>query len=69
MCIDLRPPPENEKWRTVRSALDNWNRTARMCVIYPDSQRSRWSLGVADQALSGWVPSAPRHPSPLPNKT
>jgi len=25
---------EDEKWRTVRSALDSWDRTARMCVIY-----------------------------------
>ncbi len=46
MTKDPRSPPgamkssedakssEDEKWRTVRSALDSWNRTARMCVIY-----------------------------------
>lgn len=26
--------PECEKWRTVRSALDDWGRTVRMCAIY-----------------------------------
>jgi hypothetical protein len=46
MTQDPRPPPEakkasedpqsseSEKWRTVRFALDSWDRTARMCVIY-----------------------------------
>jgi hypothetical protein len=45
MTEEARPPPEakkspedraseDEKWRTVRSALDSWDRTARMCVIY-----------------------------------
>jgi hypothetical protein len=45
MTDHSRPPPdatkspegcaaEDEKWRTVRSALDSWDRTARMCVIY-----------------------------------
>jgi hypothetical protein len=46
MTRNPRPPPEakkppdyrgadgDEKWRTVRSALDSWDRTARMCVIY-----------------------------------
>jgi hypothetical protein len=46
MTEDPRSPPEAqeyleatkyagvEKWRTVRSALDSWNRTARMCAIF-----------------------------------
>lgn len=34
MTEDPRSPPENEKWRTVRFALDNWSRTARLCVIF-----------------------------------
>ena len=32
-----RPPPDtqhSEGERTVRSALDSWARTARLCVIY-----------------------------------
>jgi hypothetical protein len=34
MPDDPRAPPEAEKWRMVRSALDNWGRTTRLCVIY-----------------------------------
>lgn len=34
MLDDPRAPPEPEKERTVRSALDSWDRTARLCVIY-----------------------------------
>jgi hypothetical protein len=33
MHEDPRGPPEAEKWRTVRSALDSWGRTTRLCVI------------------------------------
>ena len=28
-----RAPPDAEKWQTVRTALDSWDRTARLCVI------------------------------------
>jgi hypothetical protein len=42
MPADTRGPPvvgtaENataEKWRVIRSALDSWSRTTRLCVIY-----------------------------------
>lgn len=34
MLEGSQAPPQDEKWRTVRFALDSWNRTARMCVIY-----------------------------------
>jgi hypothetical protein len=29
-----RSPPDPERWQTVRSALDSWSRTARLCLIY-----------------------------------
>jgi hypothetical protein len=31
---DDRAPPEVGKWQVIRSALDNWGRTTRLCVIY-----------------------------------
>ena len=34
MLDEPRSPRETEKWRVVRSALDNWGRTTRLCVIY-----------------------------------
>lgn len=33
MPDDPRAPPGTAKWQTVRSALDSWDRTARLCVI------------------------------------
>ena len=27
------PDPANEKWQTVRSALDSWSRTFCLCLI------------------------------------
>jgi len=33
MPDDPRPPPGAEKWRTVRSAIEDWGQTARLCVI------------------------------------
>jgi hypothetical protein len=34
MADDRGPPASVEKWRVVRSALDNWGRTTRLCLIY-----------------------------------
>jgi hypothetical protein len=34
MPDDPRAPPGADTERTVRSALDSWERTARLCVIY-----------------------------------
>jgi hypothetical protein len=34
MADDRGPPASVEKWREVRSALDNWGRTTRLCLIY-----------------------------------
>jgi hypothetical protein len=28
-----RAPPDAVKWQTIRSALDSWDRTTRLCVI------------------------------------
>ena len=33
MPIPRSPPSANEKWQTVRSALDSWSRTLRLCLI------------------------------------
>ena len=34
MPNETRAPPGGDKQRTVRSALQSWDRTARLCVIY-----------------------------------
>jgi hypothetical protein len=38
MPDESRAPPDDrgvaEKWRVIRSALDDWGRTTRLCVIY-----------------------------------
>jgi hypothetical protein len=38
MPDESRAPPDDrgatEKWRVIRSALDSWGRTTRLCVIY-----------------------------------
>jgi hypothetical protein len=34
MADDPRAPPDGGKEQVVRSALDSWTRTARLCVIY-----------------------------------
>jgi hypothetical protein len=34
MPDDRGPPEVADKWRVVQSAIDDWGRTTRLCLIY-----------------------------------
>jgi hypothetical protein len=44
-CVPSDLPASAEKWRTIASAIDNWGKTARLCLV----------LFVLQVPFDGWL--------------